>query len=135
VACEKGHLEVVNTLLKYENIAVNVPDSEGKTPLFVACEKGHLEVVQRLLMLGADVTLASSSPGGRTVLDVALENLHGDVVQGLLQSRGVQCKVFYVYFFKKQLECVCTCTQNYIKSLNFLFFFNQYFISLNKNYV
>ena len=49
LACENGHKEVVQLMLKESKelgIDVNSKDQYGSTPLHLACENGHMEVVQ-----------------------------------------------------------------------------------------
>ena len=43
IACHKGHIEVVATLLA-ENADVNRVAFGGITPLYAACHNGHIEV-------------------------------------------------------------------------------------------
>jgi ankyrin repeat protein len=55
IACQNGHLKIVETLLQYD---IDVNDSacyDGTTPLHVSCYKGHQQVVELLLEKGADV--------------------------------------------------------------------------------
>ena len=47
-----GHRECAIALVE-AHAAVNTPDSDGKTPLFIACEQDDLEIVQLLLEAGA----------------------------------------------------------------------------------
>jgi ankyrin repeat protein len=44
LACDKGHIDIVNILLKC-NSNVNLCDNNGYTPLHVACDKGHIDIV------------------------------------------------------------------------------------------
>ena len=64
VACEKGHAEVVTTLLD-ANADKNQADNDGDTPLYVACQKGHTEVVTTLLDANADKNQANNDGGRR----------------------------------------------------------------------
>ncbi len=57
IACQKGHLDVVDALLKtleYEEtdkiVNLNLRNQYGHTPLHVACLHGHLDIVNALLM-------------------------------------------------------------------------------------
>ena len=59
IAAEKGHVEVVKTLLG-ETALVNVPNKKGSTPLFQACLNGHFEVARILLEHCAEVNPESS---------------------------------------------------------------------------
>ena len=49
IASERGHVEVVSTLLAKQEVNVNQAANNGCTPLYVANEKGHSEVVSLLL--------------------------------------------------------------------------------------
>ena len=59
IACHKGHIEVVATLLA-ENADVNRVAFGGITPLYAACHNGHIEVVATLLAENADVNKADN---------------------------------------------------------------------------
>lgn len=49
IAAHRGYLDVVDELLKYDQIDVNVQDSRGRTALMVACSEDRKAVVRRLL--------------------------------------------------------------------------------------
>lgn len=55
LACENGQTEVVNLLLKREDIDVNAISKDGYTPLHLATEKGYIETVKTLIGAGANV--------------------------------------------------------------------------------
>jgi ankyrin repeat protein len=48
VACDKGHIDIVNILLKC-NSNVNLCDTKGFTPLHVACITRNIDIVNILL--------------------------------------------------------------------------------------
>ena len=56
VACERGHLEVVLTLMS-AGAQVNLTAADGTSSLYVACKNGHLDVVRTLLSAGVLVDL------------------------------------------------------------------------------
>jgi ankyrin repeat protein len=53
-AAENGHLEMVNLLLKY-GMNVDIPATDGETPLMRAAEKSQLKVMETLLDHGAKI--------------------------------------------------------------------------------
>jgi len=79
VACQNGHLDVVQTLLGHGGVDVNsrtngsfvvgISHSIQSTPLSIACYHGHLKVVKVLLAHGVDVNQSVSSDH-KTALDV-----------------------------------------------------------------
>lgn len=83
IACI-GDLEFVNFLLKVdavENI-VNLSLDGIYSPLYMAAAGGHLSVVEALLKAGADKSTRSQ---GKTALEIAREQNHGEVVQVISQ--------------------------------------------------
>jgi hypothetical protein len=76
VACEEGHVQVVNMMLKAganPNEVESTEDSDGCTPLISACKENHAEVVQLLLDAGADPTLKNEK--GETALVIQLDTV------------------------------------------------------------
>jgi ankyrin repeat protein len=53
VASLKGHLDIVNLLIK-NNADVNIRDENHITPLHVAAQQGHVFIIETLLKAGAD---------------------------------------------------------------------------------
>mmetsp|Transcript_11293 Transcript_11293/g.33460 ORF Transcript_11293/g.33460 Transcript_11293/m.33460 type:complete len:318 (-) Transcript_11293:100-1053(-) len=71
VACSRGHLQVVQDLLRRQ-ASVNDATSGGMTPLMLASCAGHLEVCQELLRRKADPwAVIYSARAERTALDLA----------------------------------------------------------------
>jgi len=85
IACHKGHIEVVATLLA-ENADVNRVAFGGITPLYAACHNGHIEVVATLLAENADVNKADND--GDTPLYAACGNGRAEVVATLLAENA-----------------------------------------------
>eukprot|EP00731_Ephydatia_muelleri_P035118 Em0098g4a len=83
-ASEKGHLDVVKTLLE-AGANINQADKDNTTPLYVASQNGHHDVVQTLLGAGADVNIARSD-NGCSPLHVSCYGGHLDVVKTLLEA-------------------------------------------------
>lgn len=87
VAAHTCQQEIVDELLKHDEISVNVQDSEGNTALSLASSKGHSEIVSALLRL-KNIELNMKENGfGRTALSWAAEENHSKVVD-LLLSQG-----------------------------------------------
>ncbi|KAJ8929267.1 hypothetical protein NQ314_018060, partial [Rhamnusium bicolor] len=55
VACEKGNLDEVKSLLAQDPELVNVRDKDRYTPLHRACYSNNVEVVKFLIQNGANV--------------------------------------------------------------------------------
>ena len=85
IACHKGHIEEVTTLLA-ENADVNRVAFGGITPLYAACHNGHIEVVATLLAENADVNKADND--GDTPLYAACGNGRAEVVATLLAENA-----------------------------------------------
>ena len=86
IACHKGHIEEVTTLLA-ENADVNRVALGGITPLYAACHNGHIEVVATLLAENADVNKADND--GDTPLYAACGgNGRAEVVTPLLAENA-----------------------------------------------
>ncbi len=118
LAVKYGHPEMVQILLATPEINVNAADNEGYTALILAADKGHTETVQILLAAGskdqkalnfqlieaaknghmetvkalidkgADVANAADEDG-LTVLVVAAQKGHTDIVRMLLATPGI----------------------------------------------
>jgi len=55
LACQKGHLNIVDLLLGKRGIYVDATNNVKDTPLHLACQHGHLGIVKRLLNEKADI--------------------------------------------------------------------------------
>jgi len=87
MACDRGHLQLVQVLLAHPAIDVNLQSSSGSTPLLFACVNGQFEVVKLLLRDGrAKMNVPDSQ--GRTPLWHATSNDHLKIVQLLLLVGG-----------------------------------------------
>lgn len=92
VACQLGHKQIVELLLKHPKIDVNagrlsVNKSNPISPLFVATFEKHLEIVKMLLERGADPNIASED--GATSLDIAIGNSDSELIT-LLSQHGAK---------------------------------------------
>ena len=79
-AVQKGHKDVVQLILTYSNLGINLNarDGLGRTALTMACYRGYKDVVQLLL--------EHSDPNARddlgwTALMIASQSGHEDIVQ------------------------------------------------------
>ena len=87
MACDRGHLQLVQVLLAHPAIDVNLRSFSGSTPLLFACVNGQIEVVKLLLRDGrAKINVPDSQ--GRTPLWHATSNDHLMIVQLLLLVEG-----------------------------------------------
>jgi len=83
-AAQQGHDAVVALLLgagAYFDQVLNSGLSKGFTPLMIAAVTGNNRVVKVLLVAGAEA--GRTSPAGRTLLILAIENGHKAVVATL----------------------------------------------------
>jgi hypothetical protein len=93
VACNRGHLEIVELLLTFPRIDVHIksgpsPGIQG-TPLYWACKEGHLSIVDRFLSDSrVDVNLGNSE-SGLTPLMVASFLGNFSIMQRLLSDARV----------------------------------------------
>ena len=90
-----GRTEIVDRLLKFEDIDINAQEKDGMTALMLSIEKsGMTEVmnsieypeeaaVQLLIAAGADIDIRYSD--GDTVLTRALKKLKLDIIQDLIE--------------------------------------------------
>jgi ankyrin repeat protein len=96
VAAEKGHLGVVNILLKHGADA-NLAESliSGFTALIYAAKKGYAEVVKRLLEY-KDIQINHSDKNNMTALMHAANEGHDSIVR-LLLSKGAEYKQMNIH--------------------------------------
>eukprot|EP00427_Karlodinium_veneficum_P016205 CAMPEP_0169123830 /NCGR_PEP_ID=MMETSP1015-20121227/33997_1 /TAXON_ID=342587 /ORGANISM="Karlodinium micrum, Strain CCMP2283" /LENGTH=72 /DNA_ID=CAMNT_0009187199 /DNA_START=487 /DNA_END=705 /DNA_ORIENTATION=+ len=66
-------------------------DVEGETPIHKAAEGGHVEVLQTLLKHRADVH--AEGIHGQTPVSIAFQYGMNDVIDFLLQSRGLETRM------------------------------------------
>ncbi|XP_065565753.1 uncharacterized protein LOC136030611 [Artemia franciscana] len=85
ISAERGHLELVNFLLK-NKADVNRRTDRDVTPLHLAALNGHLLVVKALIQKGADVNALVIE--GCTPLHYAVENGHEQIADILLEHRA-----------------------------------------------
>ncbi|MBX3709591.1 MAG: ankyrin repeat domain-containing protein [Gammaproteobacteria bacterium] len=88
VAAGAGHLAVVKTLLKHEDIAVDQPNGFGGTPLIAAAYSGHMEIVRELLEYSR-AKLDQMNEGGITLLSLVTREGYAEVMKVLLANKGL----------------------------------------------
>eukprot|EP00761_Pharyngomonas_kirbyi_P012490 gb/GECH01012517.1/.p1 GENE.gb/GECH01012517.1/~~gb/GECH01012517.1/.p1 ORF type:complete len:409 (+),score=95.68 gb/GECH01012517.1/:1-1227(+) len=71
-ACEKGHLEIVKTLLNVKDVNVNLANPKDWTPLQVAAYYGYPEIVEQLLTRG-DIRIYATDRIGNNVLHFCID--------------------------------------------------------------
>lgn len=86
IACQDGHLPVVQYCAALAPELLEKPKASGATPFCIACHQGHLLVAEYLASEGVDMERPNHN--GSTPLFYAATNGHLDVVKMLL-SRGV----------------------------------------------
>lgn len=85
IACHKGHMELVTTLLG-NHARVDVFDTEGRSALHLAAERGYLQVCDALLSNKAFIN--SKSRVGRTALHLAAMNGFTHLVKFLIRDHN-----------------------------------------------
>lgn len=78
MATTTNNRELMKTLIKKNKGLLNIPDSDGTTPLMEAAKFGAKETVQILLDAGAKKDLKNNL--GSTALDIAKENKNEDAL-------------------------------------------------------
>jgi len=86
LACAYGRTDVVEKLLKNENVEINQVDMDGKTSLYWACYKGYKEVVKALLK-NKKINVNLADKEGKTPLYWAESCDRAEIVKDLL-GRG-----------------------------------------------
>jgi ankyrin repeat protein len=81
-AAQEGHLDVVERLLAHDPGLLDLPGSQGDTPLIMAAGHGHVVLVRLLLDRGADAR--HRNEGGLRALDWAAQTGLGEVAGVLL---------------------------------------------------
>ena len=87
-ASQLSNQEVVEFLLKLNEISVNATDNHNHTPLMRACyDGGRLDNIKMLIRNGADIQASSSN--GSTVLHLASQLSNQEVVEFLLKLNEI----------------------------------------------
>ena len=95
IACRKGNAKMLRYLLKNEAInSINVPDTNGETPLYIACAQGNLDVARLLVKNNAIIH--------QDDVNIALANEHREITS-LLNKKltGLKEKSHSMLFSQK----------------------------------
>ena len=87
IACQEGHVDVVQLLLTRKKIQINQAIKDGTTPLFIACVNGHVDIV-RLLLARKEIQINQATEDGWTPSKIAQYYKHTAIVSLLQQYSG-----------------------------------------------
>ncbi|XP_067661816.1 serine/threonine-protein phosphatase 6 regulatory ankyrin repeat subunit B-like [Haliotis asinina] len=87
IACQSGHIDVVQYLLSLNSLDINSRGRKKRTPVMLAADHGHKEVIELLINHRADLSI--SGKGGDNILHIACQSGHIDVVQYLLSLNSI----------------------------------------------
>ena len=87
-ACLSENKEIVEELLKADEIDTSLQDNDGETALIAACWRGKKEIVNVLLQVDRIDTNIKNNEG-ETALMIACYRGEMDIIKGLLQVDGV----------------------------------------------
>ena len=85
IASRKGHLDIVQELVKVEGINVNEKDMGGWTALIYASNEGDLDIVQELVKVEG-INVNETNNDGDTARDIAIkwrDRLHPAHAEGI----------------------------------------------------
>ena len=86
LAAQKGHLEIVEMLLKHPSIGIDMQEVNGATAILLAV-RGHFAIVERLLEANADIGIVDFQVG-RSSLRCAAERNSVEIVALLLRHNA-----------------------------------------------
>jgi ankyrin repeat protein len=84
IACQNGHKEMVELLMRWGANIYEAREHDGKTPLFIALQKGHTEIAQLLFDAGAN--LVNEVHDGTTLLYLASQHGLAKIVKALIAA-------------------------------------------------
>ncbi|UCM86224.1 MAG: ankyrin repeat domain-containing protein [Rickettsia endosymbiont of Culicoides impunctatus] len=91
LAVNNNALELINLLVKYDDINARTTDEHKVTALWLAAQDGKLEIVKILADLGADLNIVRVTTG-MPPLHVAMQKKHPEVAEELL-ARGADVNI------------------------------------------
>ena len=86
IACERGDLQMVTSLLSNEKWDINTRNTDGEYPLHIACKYGHLEIV-KVLQSDQKCILNIQNRYGDTPLHLACKGKSLPIIKFLLEKR------------------------------------------------
>ena len=92
-ACWDGNLSVVSAMLSEGGIDINLPESEGSTPLHEACGGGHVPVISLLTSHPSLQTLNSQDIWGNTPIMDAVSRGRLESVQVMSRIPGINLNI------------------------------------------
>lgn len=87
LAAQRGHLDMIEILLKYQKVETDTQDAYRMTAILLAVREGHNDIVQRLLEAKADIGIVDFQVG-RSTLRCAAERDRAETVELLLQHNA-----------------------------------------------
>jgi len=81
LAIDSENMEIMESLLKYDNKVLEDRDSEGYGCVHLASEQGKMKVLEWVVDNGADIMMISNN--GTNALDLAYQNNRLEVVSYL----------------------------------------------------
>ena len=87
LAAQKGHLEMIEILLKHPSIGIDVQDAYGATAMLLAVREGHFDIVERLLKANANIEILDSQVR-HSALRCAAERDSAKIVELLLRHNA-----------------------------------------------
>lgn len=97
MACELGHTEIANLLLKSFPHLITYQSKDGNTPLHLAASHGHIDVMNALLNFRYDFKSYSNDEAIVNILEV--DKIEVVTSQGMnkykVKSKVCQCLLFF----------------------------------------
>ena len=87
LAAQKGHLEMIDILLKHPSIGIDMQDAYGATAILLAVREGHFDIVERLLKANTNIEIVDFQVG-RSALRCAAERDSAKIVALLLRHNA-----------------------------------------------
>ena len=87
LAAQKGHLEMIEILLKHPSISIDMRDVYGATAILLAVREGHFDIVERLLKADANIEIVDFQVR-RSALRCAAERDSAEIVALLLRHNA-----------------------------------------------
>ena len=92
LAGEKGHQDIVRSLVQHPGVEINMKDQDGYTGLIWAADNGHLEAVTEFLN-HADIDVNAVDLDGHSALTWAADRSHTPIVSLLLDRSDLHVNV------------------------------------------